>query len=432
MRYRTRFILMVFAALWIELIFLPAPAVLADMELVSIAGTGAQGNGSSNSAAISSGRFVAFKSYASTLVPEDTNKTGDIFVHDRTTNITERVSISGSGEQAKGDCHQPAISANGRFVAFNSYSNNLASGDTNGLLDIFVHDRQTGYTERVSISGSGQQANYNSYQPSLSADGRYVAFYSFATNLVPNDSNGKADIFVHDRQTGDTERVSISGTGQQANGNSYRPSISADGQLVAFYSLASNLVPGDTNNCADVFVHDRQTGATERVSISGTVRQGNKESSFGVISPDGRYVAFHSYATNLVPGDRNGQRDVFRHDRQTGETVRVSISSDGEEGNGHSGYPAISRYGKHVVFNSAASNLVHNDTNKDHDIFLHFMKTGNTVRLSRSDTGKQGNAGSACPAISPNGRLIAFESDSNNLVPGDKNLLKDIFVHNRE
>ena len=187
-------------------------------------------------------------------------------------------------------------------------------GDTNGFVDVFVHDRQTGATERVSMDSAGSQGDGVSAWPSISADGRFVAFNSDATNLVPGDTNGRTDVFVHDRQTGTTERVSADSAGV---GGGSGAALSADGRFVAFASDAANLVPGDTNGYPDVFVRDRQTGTIERVSMDSFARQGNNHSFDRAISADGRFVAFASYATNLVAGDTNRVVDVFVHDRRS-------------------------------------------------------------------------------------------------------------------
>jgi Tol biopolymer transport system component len=261
-------------------------------------------------------------------------------------------------------------------VAFQSTASNLVSGDTNGKYDIFVHDRQTGATTRVSVSSNGSEGNSNSYSPSISSDGSYVAFDSNASNLVPGDTNENYDIFVHERQTGATSRVSVGSDGSEGNGRSSNPSISADGRYVAFNSDAGNLVPVDTNGDYDVFVHDRQTGATSRVSVSSDGSEGNSYSLFPVISADGRYVAFASNAGNLVPGDTNGIYDIFVHDRQTGATSRVSVSSDGSEGNDSSARPSISADGRYAVFSSVAGNLVSGDTNGFEDVFVAFTPDG--------------------------------------------------------
>jgi Tol biopolymer transport system component len=231
-------------------------------------------------------------------------------------------------------------------------------------------------TTRVSVSSDGGQGeDGHSLRPSISADGRYVAFASGASNLASGDTNGYDDIFVHDRQTGQTTRVSVASDGSQENGSSWSPSISADGRYVAFASEASNLVSGDTDGYDDVFVHDRQMGQTTRVSVASDGTQGNHDSGHwggSSISAGGRYVAFESWASNLVDSDTNSYDDVFVHDRQTGHTARVSVTSDGTQGNGESrGYPSISADGRYVAFESGASNLVSGDTNDYSDVFVH-------------------------------------------------------------
>src|SRR6266404_4977766 len=251
---------------------------------------------------------------------------------------TERVSVTSGGTEGNGASLGSALSADGRFVAFDSAATDLVAGDTNGVSDVFVHDRQTGTTERVSVASGGAQGDGSSgligfaFPPALSADGRFIAFISSATSLVAGDTNGATDVFVHDRQTGTTARVSVASGGTQANNVSSYPALSADGRFVAFQSDATNLVVDDTNGATDVFVHDRQTGATERVSVaSGGGTQGNGNSggffAFPALSADGRLVAFQSDATNLVAVDTNGATDVFVHDRQTGTTERVSVAS---------------------------------------------------------------------------------------------------------
>jgi len=315
-------------------------------------------------------------------------------------------------------------------VAFSSSANNLVVGDTNGVGDIFVHDRQTGETKRVSVSSTGGEGNSWSTYPSISGDGRYVTFNSTSSNLVVGDTNSAGDVFVHDLQTGETTRVSKSSTGVEGNNWSNYPTISADGRYVAFISPATNIVSNDTNGIAgrDVFVHDLQTGETTRVSISSTGIEGNSWSNSPKISGDGRYVVFHSDSSNLVTNDTNGTADVFIHDRQTGETKITSVSSSGAQGNLGSYYPAISSDGHYVAFQSEASNLVDDDTNGMEDIFIHDTQTGQTKRTSLSNSNIQGNSGSRNPAISADGSSVAFWSLANNLIDNDTNGVGDIFV----
>jgi murein DD-endopeptidase MepM/ murein hydrolase activator NlpD len=402
-------------------------------ERVSIATNTTQGNNISDTPRISGdGRYVVFESFANNLVSGDTNNIDDIFVRDRQTGQTSRVSIATNGSQGNGSVDRPAISGDGRYVTFESRANNLVSGDTNGMLDdIFVHDRQTGQTSRVSVATDGSQENGTSDSPAISGDGRYVAFESDASNLVSGDTNGATDIFVHDRQTAQTSRVSVATNGAEGNGFSYTTSISGDGRYVAFESGASNLVSGDTNGFRDIFVHDQQTNQTSRVSVATNGTQGNGLSFRTAISGNGRYVAFASNASNLVSGDTNGFGDVFVHGQQTGQTSRVSVATNGAEGNALSDRPTISADGRYVAFESSASNLVSGDTNGFGDVFVHNRQTSQTSLLSVGTNGIQGNGRSYWSSLSGDGRYVAFGSGASNLVSGDTNGVNDIFVHDQ-
>jgi Tol biopolymer transport system component len=231
----------------------------------------------------------------------------------------KRVSVSESGEEGNGRSDFPAISDDGRYIVFNSLADNLVISDTNGFLgwDILVYDLETDNIEMISINSDGIQGNGPSTDPDISADGRYVVFESYATNLVISDTNSVQDVFVHDQQTGMTKRVSINSVGEQGNGSSGFSKISADGRFITFDSSANNLVTDDTNNWTDVFVQDLQTGVTERVSVSSQGVEGNANSANLAISGDGRFVSFSSVACNLVPNDTNAANDIFVHDRQT-------------------------------------------------------------------------------------------------------------------
>jgi Tol biopolymer transport system component len=380
------------------------------------------------------GRYVVFSSGATNLVPEDTNGFWDVFVRDRHLGTTERVSVSGDGEQADTGGDDPAISADGRFVAFVSGARYLVPGDTNGLGDVFVHDRTSGATELVSIGAGGSLANDQCMGPSISDDGRFVAFWSAATDLVPGDTNGTYDVFVRDRRLGTTRRVSVATDGSQGNGGSGAPTISGDGRFVAFWSAASNLVPADTNACMDVFVRDLVSGATERVSVDSQARQANHASGeSGIsISPDGRFVAFATTATNFLRLDANGiASDVFVHDRVTGRTELASVDANGVQGDGASYGPALSGDGRRVAFSSFATNLVPGYTHPWGQVFVHDFRTGATERASESTSGIQGNSGSGGCAISRDGRFVAFDSSANNLISSDTNHEPDVFVHDR-
>src|SRR6185436_8449149 len=268
----------------------------------------------------------------------------------------------------------PSISDDGRYIAFSSFATNLIPGDTNGAKDIFIRDLQLGLTARVSLNSSGIQGNGNSDSPTISADGSYIVFVSSATNLVEGDTNGQADVFVRDLQTGVTTRASVASNGVQANSPSGGTSISADGRYVTFESTATNLVPGDTNGSYDVFMHDMQTGITTRLSVNASGLQGDRSSGSPSISSDGRFVAFYSDATNLVPGDTTWAGIVVR-DLQAGTITRVSVDSSGVKANNGSTLPSISADGQFITFESYATNLVIGDTNGQPDIFVHRHNT---------------------------------------------------------
>ena len=287
--------------------------------------------------------------------------------------------------------------------------------------------------------GEGQ-ANGSSFWPSVSADGRIVAFHSDATNLVEADDNGFIDVFIKDTESGETRLISSSMDGTPGDGDSKQPSISADGRYVAFTSEASNLVPGDDNgcsdgesewNCSDVFVKDLRSGEIERVSTSTDDGQGNWFSEEPSISGDGRYVAFTSYASNLVFGDSDACdsdeaprncADIFIKDRQTGRTWRTSITPEGVEGDGDSSEPVISSDGNYVAFTSDATNLGVNDNNGVSDIFIANLTSADVTRVTITINDVEADGPSYDPSISADGRSIAFASEATNLGVSDTGL----------
>ena len=398
--------------------------------LISLAVDGGEADGASFTPAISAdGRWVAFASSASTLVAGDTNGTEDVFVYDRIGRTTERVSVSAAGEQGNGDSYGPAISADGRYVAFTSSASNLAAGDTNDELDIFVRDRLTHTTVLVSTGPHGALADGPSVAPSISADGRLVAFESDADNLVPGDTNMTEDVFLHDVVTGMTRRLSIEGHGTQTESPSFGAAISGDGTSVAFESFSSRLVPDDTNGALDVFVADVATGNISRVSLATGGAQADDRSYSPSISADGRVVAFSSFADNLVPGDTNGLLDVFVHRRDQQTTTRLSVGPGAVEGNGLSFAPVVSADGARVVFSSEASNLVPDDSNGMRDVFVASTASGTVTRLSRGPGTKAQSDGPSLGAVlDASGAMVAFASFATNLVPGDTNGQSDVFV----
>ena len=357
------------------------------------------------------GRFVAFRSPDTDLVAGDNNGVTDIFIHDRDTGITERVTTGGPGET-----FDPSISANGRFVAFESQANNLVVGDTNAGRDIFVYDRETGTTELLT-----QGANSNNNRPSISADGRFVAFASSASNLVAGDINGNTDIFIYDRETDVTELVT-----QGADAFSRLVVISADGQTIAFETEADNLVTGDAPDTIEVVVFDRTQDNFERIpsaAIPFIVAGSNGLNRVSSISANGQFVAFQSLATNLVTADTNGNiEDLFLYNRETQSNVNIT-----QGGNGRSFDSSLSADGRFVAFTSSANNLAVGDTNNRADVFVYDRDSDTTQLLSAG-----GNDNSSSASISGGGRFVAFSSFASNLVAGDANGQCDIFLYNRE
>lgn len=398
-------------------------AAPGDTTRVSMDSVGTQANNASKRPSISSdGRFIAFESDASNLVANDTNAATDIFVKDRQTGEVTRVSVDSSGTQANEGSGGAAISGDGRFVAFVSDASNLVLNDTNNTTDVFLRDRQLGTTVRISVSSSGEQANdLSDYPRAISNDGRFVAFNSDATNMVTNDTNEATDVFVHDNQTGATERVSIASDGTQSNSSSGYPSISANGQFVTFTSNGSNLVNGDTNNSADVFVRDRSANTTTRVSVNSSGEQADKGGGGSAISGDGRFVVFLSEANNLAPGVdvANGKDLVYVRDRQIGQTILASVFSDGSDMTvGLLDQPVISYNGRYVAF----AFVDKGDNNGIANIWTRDLQRGESVRV------KYGNDSSFSPSLSANGGMVAFWSGASNLVSGDTNGVSDIFA----
>ncbi|MEO6987342.1 MAG: DUF4214 domain-containing protein, partial [Aquihabitans sp.] len=366
----------------------------------------AQHNGNSFSPVISGdGRHVAYSSAASNIVPGDTNGQIDVFVWDRYRGITSRITNGNAMSR------QASISRNGRFVAFQSFATNLVGGDTNGQPDIFRWDRDTGQTIRIT-NGNGASGI-----PSISGDGHAVAFLSEASNLVTGDTNNKMDVFRWTMADGIVGITHNAGTGNtKANGDSDWPTISADGSTIAFVSKATNLVANDTNGHSDLFVH---RGGSIKAVTKGNMATDERPS----LSADGQVVVFASPASNLVANDTNNSFDIFRHHLQQG-TVSVTYGA----GNGDSKAPSVSASGNEIAFESTASNHVPGDTNGKQDVFRWRHDTPGYERVSVSQTDQQSNDMSLEPSISDDGRLVAFESYASNLVPGDNNGTGDIFI----
>lgn len=346
---------------------------------------------------------------------------------------TVRVRLAASGNP-NGPSSEPVLSGDARRIAFSSAATNLTPGDdANGRTrDVFVFDQGTGILELVSAGLGGAAADATSGQPVLDDDGSHVAFASRATNLVPGDTNRSSDVFVRIPGAG-IVRASVASGGTQANGPSAEPDLTADGRLIVFSSRADNLVPGDTNGSDDVFVHNLVTGATALVSAGLRGAPADGDSTAPAISPDGRFVTFSSDAGNLVQRDRNRRQDVFRRDLVTRHTRLISVRRGGGGGQnkamagGRAQVSDVSRHGRFVVFESDATNLGGRDRNRRTDVYVRDVRRGSTRRVSVSTTNEEGSGASFLPRITPDGRFVVFASRADDLVAEDARGL-DVFV----
>jgi Tol biopolymer transport system component len=340
--------------------------------------------------------------------------------------VTERVSINAAGEPANADSYEPSLSGDGRFVVFSSSATNLVNGDRNGSGDVFVHDRATGDTRLVSRSSTGTQGNGGSGMDpdgpgALSRDGRFVAFTSSATNLVPGDTNGKSDVFVRDLKTGTTVRASVGPGGRQADGDCNSASISATGRFVLFTSRARNLVPYVGPRQENLFVRDLQTGTT-------TLEGPGPTSGGAAITPDGHFLVFESAAPNVVPGRPSDRFNVYRRDRRSGATTLVSVPPNGGPGFAESSNPFVSDDGTVVAFISVMR--LTNRTFGGFGAFVRDLRTGTTTRVLAPDGGPP-DGPTLVQGLSGDGRWLLLESFATNLVPGDTNDEPDLFVQDR-
>jgi len=345
------------------------------------------------------------------------------------TATTTRVSLKTGGGQPNGDSHFPSPSADNQRVVFASDANNLVAGDTNRGTDIFVRNLRTGHTDAVSVSTKGKLSNGPSDigPHAISSNGRYVAFSSQGSNLVPKDNNGVGDCFVRDLKKGSTTLVSLGQGGKQGNDQSYGCRLTDDGKTVVFSSFASNLVPGDTNDIVDVFVRNLVTGAVSRVSVTSTGGQADNSSALDDMTADGRYVVVQSWADNLIAGDTNAALDVYVYDRTARTVERASVSSDGGQASDGGEFATISADGHRVAFQTF-SPLASADTNNVQDIYVRDLAQHTTYFVSRGDSGQVGDGDSVVATLDQHGNLVTFSSYADNLVPGDVNGSSDVFM----
>lgn len=406
-------------------VLVPATAVgaVTDLELgtartlTSASALAYGASGSSYGSSVSDdGTVVAFMSSSGDLVEGVPASANQIYAYNRTTGKTVLVSVAPDGTPCNGIAERPAISGNGRYVTFQAYADNLVPGAVFANNTIYRHDLVTGETIIVSVGPDGVPGNGQSFEPVISDDGNRIAWYSTANDLVEGDTSPRQDVFVRDIAAGTTIRVSCAADGTQGNSNSSKPAISGNGAFVAFESHAWNLVADDTNGWTDVFVCDLANGTVERVSVATGGTEGGNESYNSSISDDGSRVAFASAAGDLVPGDANGQPDIFVRDRVAGTTTCLSAV-----GNNTSEYPFISGNGVWVSYKSAATNLVPDDTNGLSDVFVANIASGAVTRVSVAKDGSQSSSpsGYTRSPLSDDGTLLFFDAErGENLLPG--------------
>jgi len=462
------------------------------LTLVSSGTDGTRANSSSSNAQVTAdGRYVIFETDATNLVPSDENGSSDIFIKNVQTGVLERVSVTADGVEGNLGSYGAKVSANGRYVVFESDATNLVDGDTNDSTDIYRKDLLTGAVERVSIGAGGIQGEFDCYRAQISGDGRYVVFQTSSRNLAPGDTNTSNDVFRKDMvtgelvlltttltpaqgkqeansaslggqihtvaqgsfmvfesnasnftntdgrwkdvfhknlTTGETICVSMNAQGQPGNRESFDAQFSPDGRSVMFTSAASNFVTGDTNNTWDIFLKNLDSNAITHISAAANGTQANGMSRNARFSADGKHVVFESMATNLVADDTNGAWDIFVKNLDTLEVKRASTSASWSEVQGNSSSAEISDDARYVIFQSSSAGLVENDTNNREDIFRKDMTNGTIVRVSTNSMGGQVAGGDSIDAhMSADGRYVVFTSRAVNIVTGDTNALADVF-----
>ncbi len=377
--------------------------------LVSVNAQGIDANGGSASPSFSpDGKSIIFTSSASNLVTGDFHDFEDIFVKDLTTGAVTLVSSSAAGVQGNSISLSGVFSPDGTHVMFSTFASNIVPGDTNNGEDIFLKDLSTGAITLVAQGVGNTIGNGYSTAQVFSGDGSKIAFSSYATNLGPHDANGTTDIYVRDLNTG---VISLVSTGASGEGDSFsdRPSLNFDGTMVAFQSAATNLVTGDTNGFQDIFVKNLTTGAVTRILGAGGV-QGNEDSGGVIFSPDGTHIAFYSAADNLVAGDTSGRVDIFLADLATGVVTRVSETAGGVGANGDSFGAVFSPDGHEIAFVSLTSNFGATDTNRTEDVYIKDLETGKLTLVSHNYAGVAGDNFSLSPSFSPDGTRIIYHS----------------------
>ncbi len=398
---------------------------------VSVNSAGEQANQQSQylSRISADGRYVAFASQADNLVAGDSNSASDVYLYDTLNLTTARVSVASDGSQANGASYVTGISGDGRYIVFYSAADNLVAGDTNGSLDVFLHDAQAGTTRRVSVGAGGTQANGDSTAAVVSDDGRYVAFESSATNLVANETNPVTQVYVRDLAAETTTKASVNNSGSAGNSGSHICDITPDGRYVGFHSFSSNLVAATAPGSAagNVFLHDLLTSQTALVSADAGGNPSVEGSHGCAISADGQEVAFESIDV-FFPGDPRLVQDIYVKDMSSGALEKISVGADGNPPLQSSYYPAMSLDGRYVAYQSQAPNLTEAGSTGGVHVYVRDRHTGKTSQLSRDAGGAPNTDATSLPDISGNGRYVSFLTDSSTIFADDNNGVNDVVV----
>lgn len=409
-----------------------AEALIGANALVSKNSSGTKGNSNSEMSDISlDGRYVVFQSQASNLVSGDTNNLYDIFLKDTMTNIVTRVSVDSSGSQSNGHSQDPKISGDGNFIVYMSGATNLVPNDTNGHADIFRYNTTTGITELVSVDESNNQADNGSGYPVVDTEGRFIAFITTSTNLSSVvDTNSVYDVVLKDMATGSATYLSQSDSGVLSNGQSSLPKISCDGRYIAFSSSATNLVSGDTNGKTDGFITDMLGTRT----VANFTLSANQNTYVNDISCDGRYVLYTTTSSNEISGDTNGKSDAFRYNRTNGLKDRVSIHENGSAPINDSSGAALSADGRYAIFQSTRSNFFTNSTDNNsnnfvnNDLFIRDMQASSMrVLVVKADL-QNPTAGTGSVAAFSGTNRVVYDTLGPLLVSNDTDNYYDVYT----
>jgi TolB protein len=416
-------------------LFTPA-AEVRNMELISVGTGGVQADESSFFVTTSAdGRYATFISFARNLAPDHPGNENwlDVFVRDRQSDETIKVTFAHGGGLSDESSYDPHITADGRYVSYFSYAENLVPNDNNGHewlregIDVFVYDMQNETTKRVTLTSTGEEIKGNSIG-FLIPDGRYALFYTSGQVFSTKPNKGQTAVYLRDWHSGDVERISKAMDGGYPNESANAAVSNYDGRYIVYVSEASNLVAEETNKVANLYLYDRITGETRLITKAFDGNPSNNHSGHAQMSDDGRYTLFLSHATNLVSWDSNGSTDIFIYDRVTDKIRRVSVADDGAQANGLSKDPSICANSRFVSFTTEATNLVSGDTNGERDVILHDLVTGRKTVATINESGEWGNSKAHRSYLTPDCRAITFASDATNLVPVDTNSRRDIFM----